>query len=191
MPRAYVDVSKFRTPFNYPNLTLTGLGEEPLRASWPPGRSYVDVSRYRAPYLDYQFQDNTLFGLGAAAAGPAAAPVRCLKVRGKVTPKAPDGVHIVCPWDPGYELARLRLADSAVSLRPIPLSRSTKQPVAGMGAVTDAPLPADLQRYLQTGAPMGTLKRDLGSALAQVPALAWGAGALVAGFIAYKAWKAA
>jgi hypothetical protein len=122
MPRAYVDVSKFRTPFNYPNLTLTGLGSEPLRKNWPAGRSYVDTSRYRSPYIDYQFQDNTLFGLG--------------------------------------------------------------------DALSSQPLPPAMQAYIQTGAPMSTLRRDLGSALAQVPRVAWGAGALVAGYLAYRAWKA-
>ncbi len=127
MARAYVDVSKFRAPFNYPNLQLTGLGQAPLRSEWPAGRSYVDVSRYRAPYLDYFFQDNQLFGLGRAM---------------------------------------------------------------GAAALPDAPLPRNLQAYLATGQPMSTLRRDLGSALAQVPRVAWGIGALVAGVVAYKAWKA-
>src|SRR6185436_16480061 len=92
----YVDPSKFRAPLNYPNLTLTGLGE-PLRQSWPNGRSYVDVSRFRAPYLSYEFQNNELFGLG----------------------------------DPP----------------------------------PTQPLPEGLQAYLRTGAPMSTVRRDLGSAL--------------------------
>jgi hypothetical protein len=125
MTRSYVDVSKFRSPYNYPTLTLTGLGaENELKRTWPKGRSYMDTSRFRAPYLDYQFQDNQLFGLGA----------------------------------------------------PAPLDQQA--------------LPENLQAYLRTGAPMSTLRRDLGSALAQVPRLAWGLGAAVAGFVAYKAWKA-
>jgi hypothetical protein len=116
----YVDPSKFRAPLNYPNLTLTGLGEA-LRPDWPRGRSYVDVSRYEAPYLDYQFQDNTLFGLGAAP------PTQ--------------------------------------------------------------PLPEALHAYLQTGAPMSTIRRDIGSAMGQVPRVAWGIMAAVAGYMTYKAWK--
>lgn len=116
----YVDPSKFRAPLNYPNLTLTGLGEA-LKQSWPKGRSYVDVSRFEAPYLDYQFQNNTLFGLGAAP------PTQ--------------------------------------------------------------PLPDPLRVYLATGAPMSTIRRDLGSAMAQVPRVAWGIGAAIAGYMTYKAWK--
>lgn len=116
----YVDPSKFRAPLNYPNLTLTGLGED-LRQTWPAGRSYVDVSRFEAPYLDYYFQNNTLFGLGAA-----------------------------------------------------PPSQ---------------PLPAPLAAYLQTGAPMSTIRRDLGSAMAQVPRVVWGIAAVLASYMTYKAWK--
>lgn len=122
MRRAYVDVSKFRNPFNYPNLTLTGLGSEPgVRGSWPKGRSYVDTSRFQSPYNDYYFQDNSMFGLGAA-----------------------------------------------------PPSQ---------------PLPPRLEAFLQTGQPMSTARRDLGSALAQVPRLVWGVGFAVSGWVAYKAWK--
>lgn len=116
----YVDPSKFRAPLNYPNLTLTGLGES-LTRKWPKGREYVDVSRFQAPYLDYYFQDNSLFGLGAAA--PA------------------------------------------------------------------QPLPASLDAYLKTGMPMSTVRRDLGSALAQVPRIVWGLFALGTGYITYKAYK--
>ena len=118
----YVDPSKFRAPLNYPNLTLTGLGED-LRSKWPAGRSYVDVSRFQAPYLDYYFQNNQLFGLGANAVG-------------------------------------------------IP-----------------AKIPPDFDTYLKTGAPMSTVRRDLGSALAQVPRIAWGLLALGAGYMTYKAHK--
>ena len=116
----YVDPSKFRAPLNYPNLTLTGLGEA-LTAKWPGGRSYVDVSRFEAPYLDYYFQNNTLFGLGAAA------PTQ--------------------------------------------------------------PLPAQLDAYLKTGSPMSVVRRDLGSALGQVPRVLWGIFALGAGYMTYKAYK--
>jgi hypothetical protein len=116
----YVDPSKFRAPLNYPNLTLTGLGEA-LQKTWPKGRSYVDVSRFEAPYLSYEFQNNSLFGLGD----------------------------------------------------PMPTQ----------------PLPDDLQSYLKTGMPMGTMKRDLGSALAQVPRLVWGIFAMGAGYMTYKVYK--
>jgi len=116
----YVDPSKFRAPLNYPNLTLTGLGEA-LRQKWPPGRSYVDTSRFWAPYLSYEFQDNTLFGLG--------------------------------------------------------------------DAMPTEPLPPKLQAYLQTGMPMNSLSRDVGSAMAQVPRVLWGVMALSASYMTYKAWK--
>lgn len=120
MPHVYVDPSKFRAPLNYPNLTLTGLGE-PLQENWRPGRSYVDTSRFWAPYLSYEFQNNTLFGLGA----------------------------------------------------PMPTQ----------------PLPEQLQAFLRTGQPMSTVRRDLGSAMAQVPRVVWGALALGAGYLSYRRWK--
>lgn len=58
--RLYADVSDFRSPFQSPNLTLTGLGR---------AHSYREISNFRAPYDDGYFQNNTLFGLGAPATG--------------------------------------------------------------------------------------------------------------------------
>jgi len=72
MRRAYVDVSHFRSPYDSPVLTLTGLGALLSPKSWPVGRRYVDVAHFRAPYDQGYFQDNDLFGLGADA--PAAPP---------------------------------------------------------------------------------------------------------------------
>ena len=69
MRRAYVDVSHFRSPYDSPTLSLSGLGALPRR--WPVGRSYVDVAHFRAPYDQGYFQDNQLFGLGEDPAGPA------------------------------------------------------------------------------------------------------------------------
>lgn len=66
MRRAYVDVSHFRSPYDSPTLSLSGLGA--LHRNWPVGRSYVDVAHFRAPYDQGYFQDNDLFGLGADAA---------------------------------------------------------------------------------------------------------------------------
>lgn len=64
MRRAYIDVSHFRSPYDAPGLTLTGLGAAAIPGNWPGGRSYYDVSRFRAPYQDGYFQSNDLFGLG-------------------------------------------------------------------------------------------------------------------------------
>jgi len=72
MRRAYVDVSHFRSPFDSPTLSLTGLGS--LSTRWKPGRSYVDVAHFRAPYDQGYFQNNQLFGLGEFLAPVAAAP---------------------------------------------------------------------------------------------------------------------
>jgi len=69
MRRAYVDVSHFRSPYDSPTLSLSGLGALPRR--WQIGRSYVDVAHFRAPYDQGYFQDNQLFGLGADPAGPS------------------------------------------------------------------------------------------------------------------------
>lgn len=69
MRRAYVDVSHFRSPYDSPTLSLTGLGDLPRR--WPAGRSYVDVAHFRAPYDQGYFQNNQLFGIGADPAGPS------------------------------------------------------------------------------------------------------------------------
>ena len=73
MRRAYVDVSHFRSPYDAPGLTLTGLGAAAIPANWPGGRSYYDVSRFRAPYQDGYFQSNSFFGLGATVT-PAPPP---------------------------------------------------------------------------------------------------------------------
>jgi hypothetical protein len=189
MPRAYVDVSKFRTPFNYPNLTLTGLGADPLRTEWPAGRSYIDTSRYRSPYIDYQFQDNTLFGLGAD---------RVARPRGqKVTAAAPPPPHMVS-LQRRRELAGIGSPrrptrprgpkPQVVTALPPADWTSMKRPMAG---APTGPLPEGLEAYVRTGAPMSSIKRDLGAAMAQVPRVVWGLGAVVAGYVAYKAWKAA
>ena len=67
--RKYIDMAHFRTPYNSPNLTLTGLGTpDEMLVAWPQGRGYFDVSRFRNPYRDGFFQDNSLFGLGADGA---------------------------------------------------------------------------------------------------------------------------
>ena len=71
MRRAYVDTSHFRSPFDSPTLTLTGLGD-PLIREWPRGRSYADISHFRAPYIQGYFQDNTLFGVEPDAGGAPA-----------------------------------------------------------------------------------------------------------------------
>ncbi len=75
MRRAYVDVSHFRSPYDAPGLTLTGLGAAVIPSNWPGGRSYYDVSRFRAPYQDGYFQSNSFFGLGATVTpAPPEAP---------------------------------------------------------------------------------------------------------------------
>jgi len=54
------------------------------------------------------------------------------------------------------------------------------------------PLPPALERYLQTGAPMSTLRRDLGAATAQIPRWGYGILALVAFLLsgsAYRRWR--
>ena len=54
------------------------------------------------------------------------------------------------------------------------------------------PLPGSLERYLATGAPMSTIRRDLGAATAQIPRWAYGALAGVAillGAKAYTRWR--
>ena len=116
MKRTYTSVSDFRAP--YDSVPFAGLGAT--------RRSYEDVSNFRAPYDNGYFQNNTLFGLGAAAT-----------------------------------------ASSGIVPNP-----------------NEAP--AELQAYLASGRPMGTARRDLGSALNQVPRWVYavlGAGAL------YLAWK--
>lgn len=73
--RHYVDVSHFRSPYDSPTLSLSGLGAmlgAAIPRSWPVGRSYVDVAHFRAPYDQGYFQDNNLFGLGAESEPPPA-----------------------------------------------------------------------------------------------------------------------
>ena len=71
MRRVYVDPSDFRAPFDAAGLMLSGLGEA-LVKDWKPGRQYLNISNFRAPYDNGYFQNNQLFGLGAAAVTEAA-----------------------------------------------------------------------------------------------------------------------
>lgn len=63
--RIYTETADFRAPFN--SAVLQGLGT--VR------RDYLDVANFRAGYDDGYFQDNSLFGLGAAPPNVASAPV--------------------------------------------------------------------------------------------------------------------
>lgn len=77
--------------------------------------------------------------------------------------------------------------------------RARAQAVRGRRGMGDAgsdlrsmPLPPALERYLQTGAPMSTFRRDLGAATAQVPR--WGYALLALGAFliagsAYRRWR--
>lgn len=51
------------------------------------------------------------------------------------------------------------------------------------------PLTGSLERYLATGAPMPAWKRDLGAMSAQVPRYVYGGAALLALFLASRAYK--
>jgi len=63
----------------------------------------------------------------------------------------------------------------------------------GMGdAASDLrslPLPGSLERYVVTGAPMSSLKRDLGAISAQIPRWVYGGSAVLAILLAAKAYK--
>jgi hypothetical protein len=64
----------------------------------------------------------------------------------------------------------------------------------GLGAVQMSEeklrlMPVKVQRYLRSGEPVGTMRRDLGAASAQIPRLVWGASAVGASVLAYYSWK--
>jgi len=65
----------------------------------------------------------------------------------------------------------------------------------GLGGVRQIPepelrlMPPKVQRYLRSGEPVGTVRRDLGAASAQVPRLVWGAGAAGALVLAYYSYR--
>lgn len=65
----------------------------------------------------------------------------------------------------------------------------------GLGGVAHVPeselrlMPPAVQRYLRFGEPVGTVRRDLGAASAQVPRWGWGLGAAAALLLTYRAYK--
>lgn len=66
MNRIYTDTSHFRAPYDTPNISFAGLGDD---RQWPAGRSYYDISNFRAPYDEGYYQPGNLRGLGAVASG--------------------------------------------------------------------------------------------------------------------------
>ena len=74
MKHRYISIADFRAPFD--PIPFQGLGDPegdprwhrpaPPR-KWPPGRTYWETALFRAPYRRGYYQDNSLFGLGAAA----------------------------------------------------------------------------------------------------------------------------
>lgn len=66
----------------------------------------------------------------------------------------------------------------------------------GLGAaaqVSDAELaamPDEVRRYLVTGEPMGTLRRDLGAASAQIPRWTWAILMVGGGYMTYRSYQA-
>ena len=130
MAHRYVSTADFRAPYDAPTLALQGLGNDWDRR-WPRGRSYQSTANFRAPYDNGYYQNNSLFGLGAA--------------------QLPEQARLLA-----------------------------------------LPLPAAFQRFVTTGEPMPSWKRDLGGASAQVPRLAWGGAAVVLaglGYWSYRSWK--
>lgn len=70
----------------------------------------------------------------------------------------------------------------------------------GLGGVQHIPeselriMPPKVQRYIRSGEPVGTFRRDMGAASAQIPRLVWGLGgaaALALGYFSYKRHKKA
>lgn len=62
----------------------------------------------------------------------------------------------------------------------------------GLGQLPEAEvriLPPKFQRYVRSGEPMGTFRRDLGVASAQVPRLVWGIGGALAGLMCWYSYK--
>ena len=55
--------------------------------------------------------------------------------------------------------------------------------------VKKMPLPEEMERYISIGQPMSTWRRDLGSAMGQVPRLVYGAGIALSLFMARRAYK--
>ncbi len=88
---------------------------------------------------------------------------------------------------PSPEATRAFLASRAAAIR------ARRETLGDAGSDLRAlPLPPALERYLQTGAPMSTLRRDFGAATAQVPRWGYGVLALVAFLLAgsaYRRWR--
>lgn len=101
--------------------------------------------------------------------------------------RCPDGQPPLsghCPGDPGFRQAvSSGLAATHTRLRE---RRAVGDAASDLKAL---PLPVALERYLVSGVPMSTWKRDLGSATAQVPRVVYGALAAVAFLVAAKSYR--
>ena len=162
MKRKYVSIDHYHAPFR--GAVLQGVGDVTRSGPSPAGRRYYELSQFRSPYRHGYYQDNTLMGLGDASTGPLTELQRVL------------GVNVTGSMD-GATQAGIRSAQAKNNL-----------PVTG--AVDSALLSALGILKPDALPPSGaTWRRDLGTALSQVPP--WGYGVLAAAFFgaAYLSYK--
>ena len=167
MRRQYVSIDHYHAP--YRGAVLQGMGAANVTRSGPSpaGRVYYELSQFRSPDRHAYYQDNTLMGLGDASADSITALQQALGVR-------QSGVM------DGATQAGIRSAQAKNNL-----------PVTG---APDAALLAAVGLISAANSPpaSSTWRRDLGTALSQVPP--WGYGLLSAAlfgaaYISYKRFK--
>ena len=88
-----------------------------------------------------------------------------------------------CPGEPGF-----KRAVGAVLARARP--HRVRRPLGdASGDLRKLPLPPELERYLASGVPMASWRRDLGAVSAQVPRWVYGALAALSVLVAAKAYR--
>jgi peptidoglycan hydrolase-like protein with peptidoglycan-binding domain len=166
--RKYVSIDHYHAPFR--GAVLQGLGGDRHDSTPPvptlPGRSrvYYELSQFRSPYRHGYYQDNTLMGIGDASTDAMAALQSALGVKASGSLDGPTQAAI-----------RSAQAKNNLPVTGVPDSAL----LAALGILKPDALP-----------PSGsTWRRDLGTALSQVPQ--WGYGVLAAAFFtaAYLSYK--
>lgn len=160
--RRYISIDHYQAPFR--GAVLQGLGAS---------RTYYETSQFRSPYRHGYFQDNTLMGLGAPGDVGAVNDPAIATLQQKL------GVRTTGMLD-GPTQAAIQSAQA-----------KNKLPVTG---VPDAALLAALGLIDPNAIPPSAApwRRDLNTALSQVPPLGYGALAVAFFAIAYygySRWK--
>lgn len=170
MRRQYVSIDHYHAPFR--GAVLQGVGDDVTRSGpSPAGRVYYELSQFRSPYRHGYYQDNTLMGLGADMIAGANTAIGQLQ--------RALGVQETGVMD-GATQAGIRSQQAKHNL-PV-----TGAPDAALLVALGLISPSNIAPAASTW------RRDLGTALSQVPPWAYGvlsAALFGAAYISYKRFK--